>query len=72
VILTLTPRALSPGYGLADIHRGGLVMFAGGDLIMGALATVLAVAFVRAQERPRADLDAYNAYLAALSSGGSR
>ncbi len=44
-------------------------MFAGSDLIMGALATALAVAFVRARERPRADLDAYNAYLAALSSG---
>jgi uncharacterized membrane protein YphA (DoxX/SURF4 family) len=45
-------------------------MFAGSDLIMTALALLLAVAFVRAGERPAAaapaDLDAYNAYLAAL------
>jgi hypothetical protein len=47
-------------------------MFAGSDLIMAALATVLAVAFVRAgeheRERAPGDLDAYNAYLGSLSA----
>jgi cytochrome c oxidase assembly factor CtaG len=71
VILMLAPGRLFPGYAVADLHRGGLVMFAGGDLIMAALGIGLAVAFVRAVERPRGDLDAYNAYLAALGSAGS-
>jgi putative copper resistance protein D len=79
VILMLAPHELFPAYAstgrapsalLADLHRGGLIMFAGSDLIMAALGIMLAVAFVRAGERGRADvpadLAAYNAYLAGL------
>jgi putative copper resistance protein D len=70
VTLMLAPDGLFPAYHAAGLHRGGLIMFAGSDLIMTALALLLAVAFVRAGERPaaaaHADLDAYNAYLAAL------
>jgi putative copper resistance protein D len=68
VFLMLAPHGMFPAQAAGDLHRGGLVMFAGSDLIMAVIATVLAVAFVRAgeRERPRADLDAYNAYLAAL------
>jgi putative copper resistance protein D len=72
VILMLAPHRMFPAYPVADLHRGGLVMFAGSDLIMAALATVLAVAFVRAgeheRERAPGDLDAYNAYLGSLSA----
>jgi putative copper resistance protein D len=68
VALMLAPHRLFPGYAVADLHRGGLVMFAGSDLIMAALGIGLAIAFVRAGERPHGDLDAYNAYLAALGT----
>jgi cytochrome c oxidase assembly factor CtaG len=68
VILMLAPPGMFPAYSGADLHRGGLVMFAGSDLIMAGLAIMLAVAFVRAGERDRAsgDLDAYNASLSSL------
>jgi hypothetical protein len=70
VILMLAPHAMFPSYAAADLHRGGLVMFAGSDLIMSVLAVILAIAFVRQAERPGpGDLDAYNAYLVALSNG---
>jgi putative copper resistance protein D len=68
VVLMLAPHQLFPAY--ADLHRGGLVMLAGGDLIMTVLAVVLAASVVRDHGAPRgaapADLDAYNAYLAGL------
>lgn len=69
------------GYGGGDVRAGGLVMLAGSDLIMTALAVAVAVAVVRdrggrrgrpgrpgrpgTEEQP-ADLAAYNAYLASL------
>ncbi|HET9966754.1 MAG TPA: cytochrome c oxidase assembly protein [Streptosporangiaceae bacterium] len=80
LVLMLVPRELFPAYAragrtwgpslLADLHQGGLVMLAGGDLIMAVLAGIMAVRFVLAggvarADRP-ADLDAYNAYLGAL------
>jgi putative copper resistance protein D len=85
LVLMLVPRALFPAYAragrtwgpslLADLHQGGLVMLAGGDLIMAVLAGILAVRFVRAggvarPDRP-ADLDAYNARLGALGRKAS-
>lgn len=72
VTLMLAPRGFFSAYSGDDLHRGGLVMFAGSDLIMTALGVLFAVAFVRAGDRPRApaDLDAYNAYLAALREPG--
>lgn len=66
------------GYAAGDVHAGGLIMVAGGELIMAALAAALAVAIVRdragGRERrgpadPAADLTAYNAYLASLDGG---
>jgi putative copper resistance protein D len=54
VILMLAPHRMFPAYSGADLHRGGLVMFAGSDLIMAVLAIMLAVAFVRAGDRDRA------------------
>jgi cytochrome c oxidase assembly factor CtaG len=67
------------GYGGGDVRAGGLVMLAGSDLIMTALAVAVAVAVVRdrggrrgwhgRQGQPAdlaADLAAYNAYLASL------
>jgi hypothetical protein len=66
-----------------DVHASGLIMVAGSELIMAALAVALAVTVVRdragAGERrgpadPAADspaeLTAYNAYLAALDGRG--
>ncbi len=83
VTLMLMPRELFPAYArtgrtwgptlLADLHLGGLIMFAGSDLVMTALAVILAVGLVRGRGRTRpgsaADLDRYNALLASLSSG---
>lgn len=81
VVLMLAPREPFPGYAragrrwgpgpLADLHQGGLIMFAGSGLIMAGLAVMLAAALVRAGSRPvrPADLDAYNAYLARLDHG---
>lgn len=59
-------------YAAADVRAAGLIMLAGSDLIMTALAAALASAVVsgrgrRAPFRP-ADLAAYNAYLASLDS----
>jgi cytochrome c oxidase assembly factor CtaG len=82
VTLMLAPRELFPPYAragrtwgpglVADLHQGGLIMFAGSDLIMTVLAVILAARFVQALGgsppwRP-ADLDAYNAWLAVLET----
>ncbi len=80
VTLMLVPRELFPAYARAgrtwgpslvtDLHAGGLIMFAGSDLIMTVLAVVLAASFIRARDTSLAgvpgDLRAYNAYLATL------
>ena len=69
VVLILASHQLFAAY--PDLHRGGLVMLAGGDLIMTVLAVALAVSVVRDSGAPgdmRGDLDAYNAYLASLDS----
>jgi putative copper resistance protein D len=70
VVLMLASHQLFPAY--ADLHRGGLVMLAGGDLTMTVLAVGLAVSVVRDRGTPRGDvpgdLDAYNTYLASLDS----
>lgn len=82
VILMLAPHELFPSYAragrtwgpslLTDLHQGGLIMFAGSDLIMTVLAAALAVSVVRPHDRSRADppgdLEAYNAYLASLDT----
>jgi putative copper resistance protein D len=79
VVLMLAPRELFPAYAragrawgpslLTDLHQGGLIMFAGSDLIMAGLAVVLAAAVVRAHDVSRPGrLDAYNAYLASLGN----
>jgi cytochrome c oxidase assembly factor CtaG len=66
------------GYSAADVHLSGLIMLAGSDVIMVALAALLAVGMVRAPElspaarRTSAKLEAYNAYLASLESPDSR
>lgn len=61
------------GYSAGDVHAGGLIMVAGGELIMATVAIALALAIVgdRAGAGRRgadlaADLTAYNAYLASL------
>ena len=66
-------------YGAGDVHADGLIMVAGGELIMGAVAVALAMAIVRDQAHaarrianPAADLTAYNAYLASLDHRGRR
>jgi putative copper resistance protein D len=83
VTLTLIPRELFRAYArtgrtwgpglVTDLHQGGLIMFAGSDLIMTVLAVILAASFIRASGRsPSArpvGLDRYNTMLAAL--GGS-
>jgi cytochrome c oxidase assembly factor CtaG len=80
VVLMLVPRELFPAYAHADrtwgpplvtdLHQGGLIMLAGSDLVMAALAVILAASFVwaggGAQPGRPADLDAYNADLGAL------
>ena len=80
VTLMLLPRELFPAYArtgrtwgpglVTDLHQGGLIMFAGSDLIMTVLAVTLAASFVRAPGRSPsarpAGLDRYNAMLAAL------
>jgi cytochrome c oxidase assembly factor CtaG len=80
-----TGRTWGPGL-VADLHAGGLVMLAGSDAAMAAVALGLAVRFVRdslrgaAREAARpagpggadARLAAYNAYLRDLSDSGSR
>jgi putative copper resistance protein D len=86
VILMLLPREPFPAYAaagrtwgpglLADLHDGGLIMFAGSDLIMTVLGVAVAVRFVaspaRRAGRSISDaglLDAYNSYLDALGDG---
>ena len=80
ITLMLVPRELFPAYARAgrtwgpslitDLHEGGLIMFAGSDLIMTVLGVVLAVSFVRVRDISLAgvpgDLKAYNAYLTTL------
>lgn len=80
VVLMLVPRELFPAYAradrtwgpglVADLHHGGLIMLAGSDLVMAVLAVTLAVSFVGSGGGLRsglsADLEAYNAHLAAL------
>jgi cytochrome c oxidase assembly factor CtaG len=81
LVLMIVPRELFPAYARAgrtwgpglvtDLHQGGLIMFAGGDLIMAVLAVILAVRFVGAGGASRSDLSdelaAYNARLGAPS-----
>lgn len=81
VVLMLAPHELFPAYAragrtwgpslLADLHDGGLIMFAGSDLIMTAMGVAIAASLVYRPRKsdtigPWPDLDAYNAYLAAL------
>jgi hypothetical protein len=54
VVLMLASHQLFPAY--ADLHRGGLVMLAGGDLIMTVLAVALAVSVVQDRGTPRGDV----------------
>ncbi|HEX8008653.1 MAG TPA: cytochrome c oxidase assembly protein [Trebonia sp.] len=67
-------------YGTADVHLSGLIMLAGSDVIMVALAALLAVGLVRSPDlspasrgsrRAPVKLEAYNAYLASLESPDS-
>lgn len=60
-------------YGGGDVRTGGLIMVAGSELIMAALAMALAMTLVRdwagagrGTTDPATDLSAYNAYLASL------
>lgn len=70
VVLILASHRLFPAY--PDPHQGGLIMLAGGDLIMTVLAVALPVSVVQDRGSPRGDvpgdLDAYNAHLASLDS----
>jgi cytochrome c oxidase assembly factor CtaG len=66
------------GYPTADVRAGGLVMLAGGDLIMTAVAIAIAVPLVGGERRDHghrgeaasADLAPYNASLAQLAESG--
>jgi putative copper resistance protein D len=62
------------GYSAADVHVSGVVMLAGSDMIMTALAIVLAVGLARSLAPASAadGLAEYNAYLASLESGSGR
>lgn len=66
------------GYSTADVHLSGLIMLAGSDVIMVALAALLAVGLVRSGDplpvsrRRPVKLEAYNAYLASLEPPDSR
>jgi cytochrome c oxidase assembly factor CtaG len=60
-------------YGAGDVRTAGLIMVAGSELIMAAMALALAVTLVRGRPGaarrsgdPAADLSAYNAHLASL------
>lgn len=62
------------GYSAADVHVAGVIMLAGSELIMTALAVVLAAGLVRspaAAQRGVSGLREYNAYLASLESKSS-
>jgi cytochrome c oxidase assembly factor CtaG len=88
IVLTFQAREVFPPYAsagrtwgpslVADLHAGGLVMLAGSDIAMTAIAVSLAARFLR-DSRPaslppgrdhHAALAAYNAYLGALSGAG--
>ena len=87
VTLMLMPHEIFPAYAqvgrdwgpglVADLHLGGFIMFAGGDLIMTVLGIALAVSLVR---RPQAlgladgaaALAAYNASLDHLAGPAAR
>lgn len=67
-------------YSAADVHLSGLIMLAGSDVIMVALAALLTIGLVRSPDlspvsrgsrRAPAKLEAYNAYLASLESPDS-
>jgi cytochrome c oxidase assembly factor CtaG len=67
-------------YSAADVHLSGLIMLAGSDVIMVALAALLAMGLVRSPDpspafrgsrRAPVQLEAYNAYLASLESPDS-
>jgi cytochrome c oxidase assembly factor CtaG len=63
------------GYGAADVHAAGVIMLAGSEVIMTALAVLLAANLVRSPASPRrvsGGLEAYNASLALLESGPAR
>jgi putative copper resistance protein D len=63
------------GYRAADVHAAGVIMLAGSELIMTALAVLLAVNLVRSPTPLRqatGELEAYNARLALLASGSAR
>jgi cytochrome c oxidase assembly factor CtaG len=77
VVLILASHRLFPLVSAyPDLHQGGLIMLAGGDLIMTVLAVALAVSVVQDRGTPRGDgpgdLDAYNAYLVSLDSRKDR
>jgi cytochrome c oxidase assembly factor CtaG len=62
------------GYSTADVHVAGVIMLAGSELIMTALAVLLAAALVRSPGDARgADslLEEYNVYLASLGAKSS-
>ena len=62
------------GYSTADVHVAGVIMLAGSELIMTALAVLLAVALVRSPgDALGADsvLEEYNAYLTSLGAKSS-
>jgi hypothetical protein len=58
------------GYGAADVHDAGIVMLGGSELIMTALALLVAARLLRAPSAgdPAAGLREYNAYVALLES----
>ena len=59
------------GYGAGDVHTAGVIMLAGSELIMTALALLVAAGLLRSPgAAPRADpmLKEYNAYLASLAA----
>ncbi len=58
-------------FGAADVQTAGVIMLAGGDLVMTGLAAALTVALMRERVRrtaSTADLAAYNAHLASLET----
>ena len=87
VTLMLVPHEIFPAYAqvgrdwgpglVADLHLGGFIMFAGGDLIMTVLGVAMAVSLVRQPPRPgladgAAALAAYNASLDHLAGPAAR
>ncbi len=90
VILMIVPRELFPPYlhagrawgpsPLADLHAGGIIMWAGSDLVMAAVAVGLAVRLVHGASQAghgraadgEARLAAYNARLAALADAAGQ